>query len=130
MREIIFRGKRTFNGEWAEGDLVHFPDKVKIDPHEIGQPWRGYDVIPETVGQYTGLIDKNGKKIYEGDIIEHHAQGDIIVTRGAVTWDAKDGRWAYKLRTMQPGFYMHNPDAVEVIGNVHDTPELLEVQQA
>ena len=55
MREILFRGKRTGNGEWIVGDLIHLPNGISILAN-------GYaHVIPETVGQYTGLIDKNGK---------------------------------------------------------------------
>lgn len=66
-----------------------------------------------------------GKRIFEGDIVEHYAQGDIIVNRGVVVWDAPNGRWAYQLKTMCPCFYMHNPKTFEVIGNIHDNPELI-----
>ena len=135
MREILFRGKQTDNNNWVEGafclkdsdgpfgDMLDRPSIIKYDP-----PWDGFwfRVDPETVGQFTGLFDKNGKKIFEGDIIEHHAQGNIIVNRGVVVWDASEGRFAYQLRTMLPGFYMHNPETVEVIGNIHDNPELLQ----
>lgn len=116
-REILFRGKENPSGKWVEGFLVgncHIGDWVTAIP-----------VHSKTVGQFIGLTDKNGRKIFEGDIIEHHAQGNIIVNRGVVVWDASEGRFAYQLRTMLPGFYMHNPETVEVIGNIHDNPELL-----
>ncbi|MGM9682452.1 MAG: hypothetical protein ACI3XQ_02515 [Eubacteriales bacterium] len=60
MREILFRGKRLDNGKFAEGDLWCFQKGPTINPHEYGQPWLGYPVNPETVGQYTGLTDKIG----------------------------------------------------------------------
>jgi len=84
-----------------------------------------FEVIPETVGEYTGLTDKNGKKIFEGDIVKHHVQGDILVNLGVVNWDEENARWAYKLNTMNPCFALYDPNAFEVIGNIHNNPELL-----
>ena len=123
MREHmgLYRGKRKDNGEWAEGYLSKRPSAIHIgdycpwyisvpplDPDDDGGY---YNVDPDTVGECTGLSDKNGKLIFEGDICDHHVQGDILVNRGVVNWDAKQGRWAFQLNTMNPDFYMHNPDA-------------------
>ena len=139
MREILFRGKRIDNGEWVEGYLAAYDmicpshtypvDTVSATGLFYGlTPYVGFvDIDPATIGEYTGLTDKNGERIFEGDILEHHAQGDIIVNRGEVGWDERHGMWVHKLNTMTPSFYMHNHAAVEVIGNIHDNPELLEV---
>lgn len=69
MREIKFRGKRLDNGEWIEGDLLRMLDHWFIFPDPAPEGIDKYAVDPATVGQYTGLKDKNGKEIYEGDVI-------------------------------------------------------------
>ena len=133
-REILFRGKRTDNGEWVEGYLCecHHKDTGKYD-YAIQEMFEnGYimhEVIPETVGQYTGLTDKNGQKIFEGDIVKGdreyftytHPYGRVIYDGGQFLIAFDDvledieclGAWA---------------NAVEIIGNIYDNPELLEVQ--
>lgn len=127
-REILFRGKRTDNGEWVEGYLCecHHKDTGKYD-YAIQEMFEnGYimhEVIPETVGQYTGLTDKNGKKIFEGDICKHRSNysGNTVIS--VVTYT--DGHFL-ALVCENSGFELS--EKLEVIGNIHDNPELLEVQ--
>ena len=139
MRENmgLYRGKRRDTGEWVEGYLAGYDLICTEEPQDVRHATGEYydqiayvgfvEVDPDTVGQFTGLPDKDGKRIFEGDILEHHVQGNILVNRGVVNWDARNGRWAHQMNTMNPCFYMHNPDAFEVIGNRFDNPELLEV---
>ena len=127
-REILFRGKRTDNGEWVEGYLCecHHKDTGKYD-YAIQEMFEnGYimhEVIPETVGQYTGLTDKNGKKIFEGDICKHRSNysGNTVIS--VVTYT--DGHFL-ALVCENSGFELS--EKLEVIGNIHDNPELVEVQ--
>lgn len=123
MREILFRGKRTDNGEWVEGDVHKNIDFSKAHIHPNGERVRSFDVLPETVGQYTGLVDKNGVRIFEGDIVTgwfNHEKivGYIFYGGNAQFFIQRDGIY---------GIGLDNSDCwLEVIGNIHDNPELLE----
>lgn len=116
MREIIFRGKS--GTEWVYGDLWRLHEgRVAIRRNDKVLP---YEVIPETVGQYTGLMDKNGGMIFEGDICKHRSNysGNAVIS--VVTYT--DGHFL-ALTDEHSGFELS--EKLEVIGNIHDNPELL-----
>lgn len=151
MREILFRGKRVDNGEWAEGFLFQtqertyiayaeqFDDDLFLSPKNIF-----IEVIPETVGQYTGLTDKNGKKIFEGYILSVTVR-EFVRECGVrkFTGKTKQTVWSVEYaerRTQGNGFYVFGKDrrfslgltksviynaSPEIIGNIHDNPESL-----
>ena len=128
MREILFRGK-TYDDEWVEGNLF-IPDK-KDTPTQICIGTNivriSYDVIPETVGQYTGLTDKNGTKIFEGDILRvTDDNGETNLCSCGVGYVLfYYGVW-YICDEVNDGLYdVNNIYYIEVIGNIHDNPELL-----
>lgn len=128
MREILFRGKhmhvcpenKHLDGTWVEGYLA--------DENHINDGKCEFLIDPETICQYTGLTDKNGKKIWEGDILEGHLDDKFPedVTREKVIWH--ESGW----KTEEPGCndkeYLDEFDTenFEVVGNVFDNPELLE----
>lgn len=128
MREILFRGKRKDNGEWVYGDLMHKhynfnTEATKVIHNNIMK----YKVIPETVGQYTGLTDKNGNKIFEGDIIDTPDRLIEVVWLNANSqFDLNFVKFAHDKRIINfRGIEMRNLHSYEIIGNIHDNPELL-----
>ena len=126
MRDIEFRGKRTDNGKWVYGNLVRGCDEKYAYIVEFGNKeiCRNYvDVNPETVGQYTGLKDKNGTKIFEGDI--GRRRDDIFL----IDWSEEKAAFVMIFYDyICEILYLEEMwDDAEVIGNIHDNPELLEV---
>lgn len=130
VREILFRGKREDNGEWIKGSFWdEIPGELGAIAHYGSCIFHHVDL--ETVGQFTGLTDKNGKKIFDGDIVRHWNGSDDGYDTGRVFWDAAYCGWR---RTTDGTFHNRIVDTYrmslkccyEVIGNIHDNPELLE----
>lgn len=126
MREILFRGKRIDNGEWVYGDLRNYENNGSkaIFSHKA---LSRFVVVPETVGQYTGLTDKNGTKIFEGDILRFSYTGNTNGVEGIASVVFESGKFGvlcgwHKELVCLDGFANTK---VEVIGNIHDNPELL-----
>jgi uncharacterized phage protein (TIGR01671 family) len=140
MREILFRGKKIEDREWIVGNLTIWSDKtasIDAEPTEESILWA---VLPETVGQYTGLTDKNGKKIFEGDIVKN--DWCFMCGNSVVKFDQyKPLDIGNEYQQGHLGFYLehiHKADKrsvrkdimyfannCEIIGNIHDNPELL-----
>lgn len=142
MRKILFKGKRTDNGEWVCGyyvlrkrpyfkdkgaDFEHiicdnlviddFNDKQFVDTIPIT-----YSVDSETVGQYTGLTDTNGNKIFEGDIVWDSYDEDY----GKVEWDNDVAKFIITFSTFTVDFDSVCGEELEIVGNVYDNPEMME----
>lgn len=127
---FLFRGKREDNGEWVEGFLSKSRGENKqlelcIDHEEKGVMCSSI-VIPETVGQCTGLEDKNGKLIFEGDIVEDGDSGLFGKVIFATAADGFDGMTGFMVDDVDDGLQNYNGfwHSVEVIGNVYDGLEL------
>ena len=134
MREILFRGKRVSDGEWVEGFYAYHKDCWKDrETHRIYKvfcesdcgdfypDW--YEVDPTTIGQYTGLTDKNGKRIFEGDVVRRKI--DSVESRCCyeIRWNNSfTGYWYYRCSS----FMSMMNESCRVVGNIHDNPELLE----
>ena len=130
MREILFRGKRTINGDWVYGDFVRgnerksLRDSIFVYDSET-QSFNDYEINPSTLGQYTGLTDKNGKRIFEGDIVKTDKFSEPnkqYIIKYDLQFGAFIGQDRYNVY-----FVTFDSDSgeFEVIGNVHDNPELL-----
>ena len=143
MMEILFRGKRTINGDWVYGDFVRgnerksLRDSIFVYDSET-QSFNDYEINPSTLGQYTGLTDKNGKRIFEGDILHIAKNADGLggyyqppldyPVNVVVKWDLCAWMWETLCDDKR---YISFPDAwchyeCEVIGNITDNQELLE----
>lgn len=134
-REVLFRGKRIDNGEWVEGYFLETENPVyrafiissiDIDVHSCGMDIldsKIFEVIPETVGEFTGCTDKNGKKIFESDITKHRSNYSGNFTIAVVIYSDEH---FLAMTDDNTGFSLS--DRLEVIGNIHDNPELLEVR--
>ena len=138
MREILFRGKEIGADRWVHGSLdIHKSGVVVIMSEEIVTSIYAR-VDPDTVGQFTGLTDKTGKKIFEGDILSIARRMDGMGTyyfpaieypvNVVVKWDMCSWMWETIAEDTR---YISFPDAwchyeCEVIGNIHDNPELME----
>lgn len=133
---FLFRGKRKDNGELVEGYLYITHDgKYEIAKYcdETNIERIAYEVIPETVGQCTGLEDKNGKLIFEGDIIKTKEYGRDIGHSNVNNFDIFKVIYepaVFRLENVRRGFNLvGNGNDFEIIGNIHDNPELLEVER-
>ena len=136
MREILFRGKRKDNDEWVEGyyarkgvDKDTFKHFICVMTFNVnGNTYSSMfyltdiEVIPETVGQYTGLKDKNGKKIFEHDIVRIAVCGTY--DNYVISYDKENARFVVGDTGFT--FWSYISTKIEVIGNIHDNPELLQ----
>jgi uncharacterized phage protein (TIGR01671 family) len=138
MREILFRGKRCDNGEWAQGYYIRA--EHHWHKHGIHKDWitlgasanggwfalhNKYAVKAETVGQFTGLTDKNGKKVFEGDIVVFRTRTSTFKPL-YVRWYAETAQFLVTTNDCVRSYPMDRSWEYEVIGNIHDNPELLE----
>ena len=128
-REILFRGKRIDTGEWIEGwyckqVFSRWPLKSCIIPSQLAEAGEisHFAIIPETVGQFTGLTDKGGKRIFEGDIIAGKI-GKFVIRWSEPICGFAAGEGLKMVPCMNQGTMKY----CEVVGNIYDNPELLEV---
>lgn len=135
-REIIFRGKRLDNGKWEYGDLVHDDiGGMYVFPNDAENLYIEYRVDPDTVGQYTGVVDPNGKRVFEGDVIGYtNPDTNITKTFGVVRWHREGNFYIDTYSTFNydsgqtasnVGYMIPSHDTLTIIGNVYDNPELL-----
>lgn len=138
MREILFKGKRKDNGEWVEGSLITSINRAWISSEKTDSQrlrsisntnaiWRSIEIIPDTICQFTGLCDKNGKRIWESDVVWLVYDGKEHIYQ--IVWD--DSELDFKATNGEENYgtnyeYLLCCDEIKVIGNIFDQPELLQ----
>lgn len=130
MREIKFRGKIAKDGKWIEGDLCRWGTDPSDEEYAISywdedSGWMNDRVRVDTIGQFTGVLDKEGKKVYEGDIIEWKTTNGTVI-RGEVKYHANCASFFINTKG---GTRFLTRRRGKVIGNIHDNPELLREEQ-
>lgn len=125
-REILFRGKQLGNVKWLFGDLRHifhgeYRTHIVDNSNGLNNGVCGLEVASSTVGQFTGLTDRNGVKIFEGDIVRYGQRGKVEYNSGSAQFTLNFTNSTYE------GFDKIPFCDCEVLGNIHDNPELLEV---
>ena len=140
MREILFRGTRLDTGEWIEGDLLRINGHVFIFPDPAPKGIDKYKVDPATVAQYTGMKDKNGEEIFEGDIFKEDSSGivrSIFRVPGGLAFEDNPVAFGYDHRAplypyssiadMQNASWLSQ--CCEIIGNIHDNADLIKIDE-
>jgi hypothetical protein len=128
MREMLFRGKRKDNGEWVYGYYyvsanIHY---ITISYSEMEYDLDNWEVDENSVGQFTGVYDKNGNKVFEGDIVKSKKGSIDEVSYDSITFNLLVAQASAPKGTCVNFFGKNNPlIEIEVIGNIHDNPELL-----
>lgn len=133
MRTIKFRGKEVATNTWVYGGCIPTPKGCYITIPKNETTWDSYRIIPKTIGQFTGLLDINGKEIYEGDIVDcdyilydpwDDREENLQPIRCVVEYEGcgfvlKEGEDLYQ--------FFHDVKNIKVIGNIHDNPELFKI---
>lgn len=123
MREILFRGKEKYTGKWHYGNIIN----IWSYPRHVGNI---YEIDQHTVGQYTGLKDKNGERVFDGDILkfdwinEEHYLGKVVWNSECACFDIEP-----RIENIDAFFRFVACNELEVIGNIHDNPELLKTEE-
>ena len=126
-REILFRGKQKDNGEWVCGTPIFYSRGTTVMCKENQ---RNENIDPKTVGQYTGLMDKNGKKIFEGDIVTIENPNISDDEYGIVKFDNDGAMFIVKFDTFTVDFGNNiDGNQCEIIGNIFDNSELLKGEE-
>ena len=135
MRDILFRGKRLDNGKWVYGYYVHQykADEIYLpEPDEDG--FESRHISPETVGQYTGLKDNNGNRIFEGDIVDYEDEApgqyeyhdSLFINRGVIKYSEGSFYFTNAVAANLQDFVYKGVLDCMVVGNIYDNPQILE----